>query len=440
MGRAIKDGDEITLGAGPEIATIEVGRAVGPLFAIGLGLIIAWWCKTYPPARLKRLAHLSPEKANATRLLWSWVMGCGLCLAVLSGFPFLYRMIFIITGLFTIATTEMFFQLLVDPLPEPIKQRRIVAAGVTVATLVLVVGFYAFSWLPSLPYAGYQAMLRPLEIAGAVAVLSFAALAFAGSRAIQLCALAAAVSLSVAIDRSGMATLFKVYSFGPLPNQAGVVSHYDASDLATVRWLHANSPRSIVISDPYTLGLAKAIAGTPGIYLFSNLDTVNKRVERQAKDVISAIVAPTEGAETQTARTCAALSPFFRNLNQDAWTQIHTSNIGQGIFKPVRPDEIKEAGPEIADDTETPINLDAILSGPSGKWSVAAIINPRTIRWLHLESAQRLSYYPVDEPLKPDTLGRLQDGTIRVAFTDGQNAVVPIECGTNATNTKNKPP
>lgn len=441
VGRAIKDGDEITLGAGPEIAAIEVGRAVGPLFAVGMALVIAWWCKTYRPARLEQLVRLSSQNGNATRLLWSWVMGCGLCLAALSGFPFLYRIIFIITGVFTIATTEIFFQLLVDPLPDPLKQRRLVAAGLTIATIVLVAGFYSFSWPSDLPYAGYQAMLRPMEIAGAAAVLFFAALAFTKSRAVQICGLAAAVSLCVAIDRSGMAALFKVYSFGPLPTQATAVSHYDASDLTTVTWLHSNRPRAVVISDPYTLGLAKAVAGTPGIYLFSNLDTVNKATERQAKAVISAIVAgPADTTNDQASRACAALWPFFRNLNQEAWVQIHTSNIAQGIFKPVRPDEIKEAGPAIVDQNQLPINLDAILSSPDGKWSVVAIINPRTIQWLHLQSGQRLSYYPVDEPLKPDTLKKLQDGAFHLAFTDGQNAVIPIDCGKAMSNMENKIP
>ena len=140
------------------------------------------------------------------------------------------------------------------------------------------VGFYAFSWLPSLPYAGYQAMLRPLEIAGAVAGAVFARRSHSPDREqSSSAALAAAVSLGVAIDRSGMATLFKVYSFGRLPDQAGAVSHYDASDLSDGEVAaRQQAPGSIVISDPYTLGLAKAIAGTPGIYLFSNLDTVNQ--------------------------------------------------------------------------------------------------------------------------------------------------------------------
>jgi hypothetical protein len=446
VGRAIKDGDEITLGAGPEIAVIEVGRAVGPLFAVGIGLAIAWWCKTYRPARLEQLVRFSPQNGNAARLLWSWVMGCALCLAVLSGFPFLYRIIFIITGVFAIATTEMFFQLLVDPLPDPFRQRRLVATSVSVATAVFVVGLYSFGWLSGLPYAGYQAMLRPMELAGMALVLSFAALAFTKSRAVQVCGLAAAVSLSVAIDRSGMATLFRVYSFGPLPSQATAVSHYDASDLTTARWLHDNRPKSLVISDPYTLGLAKAVAGAPGIYLFSNLDTVNRALERQAKAVISAIVAPAKATKDQAPRGCATLWPFLKNLNQEAWTQIHTSNLALGIFKPVRPDEIQEVGPEIAAESEPPANLDEILSSTpnldkaDGKWNVVAIINPRTIQWLHLQSGQRLSYYPADEPLKPETLISLQNGGFPVAFTDGQNAVILVDCGADTTNIHSKTP
>ena len=447
VGRAIKDGDEITLGAGPEIAVIEVGRAVGPLFAVGIGLIIAWWCKTCRPVRLQQLARLSPQSENATRLLWSWVMGCALCLIVLTGFPFLYRIIIVIIGIFAISTTEAFFQLLVDPLPDPLRRRRVVAACVASATIVLVTGLYSFGWLPNPPYAGYQAMLRPTEIAGAALVLFFAALVLSKSRTIQVCGLAAAVSLSVAIDRSGLATLFRVYSFGPLPAQATVVSHYDASDLATSKWLRRNRRNSIVISDPYTLGLVKAVAGVPGIYLFSNLDTVNKALAVQAKAVIAAIVEPSGTTDDQARRACTTLWPFVRDMNREAWTQIHTANIPEGILKPVRPDEIPEqVGTEVAVESEPPADLDEILNNPqdhgrSGqKWSIVAIINPRTIQWLHLPSGQRLSYYPVDKPLGPQIMQDLKKAPFPIAFTDGQNAVMPIDCSRETARTDHSTP
>jgi hypothetical protein len=330
-------------------------------------------------------------------------------------------------------------------LPDRLKQRRLVAAIVAGATAVLVVGVYAFGWLPNLPYHGYQIMLRSMEIAGLALVLFFAGLAFTKSRAIQVCGLAAAISLGVAVDRSGIAALFRVYSFGRLSVEAAAVSHYDASDLNTMRWLRDHNRKSVVTSDPYTLGLAKAVAGVPGIYPFSNLDTVNQTIARQAKAVISALVEPTEGTKNLALDACAALYPLLANLNLETRAQIHASNMAQGIFKPVRPDELK-AIPEITDEQQTAPKLEDILSSTEilndvdGKWSVVVIVNPRTIAWLHLNSGQRLPYYPIDKPLEAGTLERLQKGPFPLLFTDGQNAVISIGCTRDRLQAGGRPP
>ncbi|SDR81820.1 hypothetical protein [Bradyrhizobium canariense] len=432
LGRAIRNGDEITLGAGPEIAAIEIGRAIGPLFAVGVGLIFVWWCNRTRPVRLIQLANTPRQSENAARLLWSWTMGCGLCFAVLSGFPFLYRIIFVILGFFAIATTELFNQLLVDPLPNSLRLQRLVTGIAVIAVAALVAGLYAFSWPSNLPYSGYQAMIRPSEIAGVALVLLFGALTFTRSRHMQIVGLAAVIGLGVAIDRAGVSTLFKVYSYGRLPDQAEVVSHYDASDLKADRWLHDNIRRAIVVSDPYTLGMAEAITGSPGIYLFSNLDTMNEATASQIKAIISEIYEPAADAATVARRTCTSVSPLLAGLNQEALAQVTGSGLTQGVLKPVRPEEL---GPEQAKkENLPPPSLDEILrtvevlETTQGKWSVVAIINPRTIQWLHLNKGERLSYFPIDEPLNPQILESLNQGPFRVLFSDGQNAVISIDC------------
>jgi hypothetical protein len=435
FGRAIKDGDEIALGAGPEIAAIEVGRAMGPLFTFGIGLLIAWWCSANPPTKLKQLAASPRQSENAARLLWSWIAGCGLCLILLTGFPFLYRVIFITSGFFTIATTELVNQLLVDPLPDPVKRRRFVAGIAVIAVAALVAGLYAFGWPPDLPHSGYQATLRQSMMIGCTLLLLLAAVTFTRSRQVQIACLAAVIGLGVAIDRSGLWTLFRVYSYGRLPDQASVVSHYDASDLETDRWLHYNMRKAVIISDPYTLGMAKAIAGVPGIYLFSNLDTVNQETASSAKVALSAILEPTGNAGNVALRTCASIAPLLANLNQEALAQMRKIDPTQGILKPVSPERLEPVdpakleppGPNQPDSPATMRGIE-LLDGPQGKWNVVAIINPRTIHWLHLNDSQRLSYFPIDQPLDPDTLDRIHHGPFRVLFSDGQNAAILIEC------------
>jgi hypothetical protein len=432
VGKPIEPGDDIILGAGPEAAAIEIGRAIGPLFTVGTGLMMAWWCATRLPESLTQSTNSASKSRNTTLLLWSWIMACGLCVTVLSGFPFLYRMVFVILGLFTVTVTELFFQLFVDPVPAPVRQRRIVAVMTVAVGAFLVAIAYSFAWPSNLPYGGYLAILRPFEVTGVALILVLAALTFVPSRRLQIVALAGTISLSIAIDRSGVSGLFKTYTYGRLPDSATAVSHYDESDLKTARWLRDNMRESIIVSDPYTLGFAKAITGAPGIYLFSNLDTVSEAAANQVKRVISAIAEPGNDATNTASTACASLAPLLTNLNQEALTQMTGENLAEGILKRIRPKEIidekaliEKAQAQSVDDI---IRAMRSLTTPTKKWNVVAIINPRTIQWIHLTSGQRPPYFPDEEPLNPGVMMMLREGPFHTVFSDNQNAIVSIQC------------
>jgi hypothetical protein len=440
VGKPIEPGDDMILGAGPEAAVIEIGRAIGPLFTIGTGLMMAWWCATRAPESLTQ--STSSISKNTTLLLWSWIMACGLLITVLSGFPFLYRTVFVILGLFTVTATELFFQLFVDPVPDPFQQRRIVAAITVAAGAFLVAVAYSFSWPSNLPYGGYLTMLRPFEITGVALTLVFAALTFVRSRRLQILALAATISLSIAVDRSGVSGLFKTYSYGRLPDHATAVSHYNESDLKTARWLRDNMRESIIISDPYTLGFAKAITGAPGIYLFSNLDTVSEAAANQVKRTISAIAEPGSDAKNTALTVCASLAPLLANLNEEALTQIRGAIPVEGILKRVRPTEtinekalLEKAKPQSVEDI---VSKAQVLTTPDKTWDMVMVINPRTIQWTHLSGGQRLSYFPHEEPLKPKVRTTLRDGPFRTVFSDNQSVVVSVKCTEDVLHSNSK--
>lgn len=438
FGTRIWPEDEISLGAGPEIAAIEIGRALGPLFIVYIGLMFTHWWIVSPPSKLGKLEENREQRDNVTRLLWSWIAGCGLSLIVLSGFPFLYRLIFVISCYFTIATTELLAQLLIDPVSSLEKKRRTVAVA-TVAIALLAAATHWIDW-SNHPHGGYQAMLRPALVAGAVFVLACCALGFSRSRLVATAGLVAAIGLTVTIDRAGIATMFRIYSYGRLPDDATIVSHYDADDLETNRWLRKNMPRAIVVSDPYTLGLAKAITGAPGLYLFSNLDTVNAVVASNVKTILSGVVATFPDDSNRVLKTCVSILPYLQSLNQEASVQMGKVASTGGIFKPVRlkKQEPDATRPKLADvndagtvTTERSI-ADAleVLKTPKGKWSIVAVINPRTMQWLRLQGGQRLSYFPVREWLDGESLSRLKlnEGPFPVLFSAGQSYVVSIGC------------
>lgn len=434
LGRTMSPGDEIMLGAGPEIAAIELGRALGPLFAIGIGLVFLWWCLRNPPRRLVEMATNPSSRSAVTRLLWSWIAASALSLAVLSGFPFMYRVMFIILGFFAIAATELFGQLLLDPLPRPVRRLRFVAGIAASLIVALTIGIYALGWIPDVPYSTYQAMFRPTLLAGLLVTAIGGALTLSGSWRMQIVAAAAVIGLSVSMDRAATANLLRVYSYGRPPSGTTVISHYDASDLDADHWLHDHLPKSIVVSDPITLAMAKAIAAVPGLYLFSNLDTVHDTVATQAKQVIAAVLRPEADNSATLLRTCARAAPLLSNLNLEAQVQMRISDLRGGIFRPVRPSEQREMPAPLQDAVPAGPQWDAIshsidiLQTSQGEWSLVAIINPRTIRWLNLNEGQRLSYFPANEPLDPDVLERLKRGPFRALFSDGQNIIVSIGC------------
>lgn len=431
LGRTITTGEELFLGAGPQVATIELGRAMGPLFAICVTLAVVW-CWAIGAADPSGPMEDETRAAYRSKLLWAWTFGCGVSLAVLSGFPFLYRATPLVLSLFTITATEAFCLLLIDPQPSP-RHRRMLAAGtIVLLASVLIIGVYAFAWRTGLPYASYQAFLRPMEIAAIVVLVALLPFTLARSKPIYLCSLVAVVALGIAADRAGLATISRIYSYGPRPESAAAVSHYDAEDLAAARWLHTHLHKGIVISDPYTQGLIQALTGVPSGYLFSNLDTVNEAIATQVKAMLAATFEDQDGS--RLGKACSLVTPLLKSINQQTVFQMHRKDALEGILKPVRtveqpgPSVVSE--PQIASKEEQHSTVERVLKGDNGSsWHLVAVINPRTIEWIHLPADRRLGYFPPDGPMQPDVVKTLGDGTLPLLFSDQRTMVVQIPCG-----------
>lgn len=438
LGKRIEGGDELALGAGPQVATIELGRAIGPLFCICIALGIAWWLITRPAPRDLSGATAPPTGGFLT-LAWSWIAGCGLSLAVLSGFPFLYRTNAIILSLFTITATEIFCQLLADPILSSRYRRALVAAVVTLLATVLVAAVYAFDWRTDLPLAGYPSFLRATEIALVLLLIALAPLSLVRSRVIYICGLAGIVGMGVAADRAGLSGFIKSYSYGPLPDRIPVVSHYNAEDLEVARWLRNNLQKRIIISDPYTLGIVQALTGAPSAYLFSNLDTVNEAVAKQAKSVVHAILKPVE-ADRRLSEACRLIAPLVRESSSETFFQMgridglggimRAVRVGQPpVQEPVRPASDVPASPSReATNEEAKSTLAGILEQGENTWNLVAIITPRTIQWTHLAADQRLSYFPPAEPMDPKVADELRASPFPVLFANRQTVVIRIPC------------
>lgn len=426
LGREIRSGDELSLGAGPEVAVIELGRAIGPLFAICIALAMAWWWIDRSIASAGTASN-PVQTERMSKLLWSWTIGCALAVVVLSGFPFLYRTTMIVLALLTVTATEAFCQLLIDPASAP--ARRPVSAAITIALLAvgLVLAVYTFAWRPDLPSARYQDFLRPTEIAGAVLLLALLPVTFIRSKRIHICALAVIFGLGIALDRAGLVGMAKSYSYGALPSGAKTISHFNANDLDAAYWLHRNQKKGILLSDPYTLGLVQSITGGPAVYLFSNLDTVNEATAKRIRSIVSAIVRPGDGAQRLT-EACATIRPLLQDINQETFFQMVRVNTLAGFLRPVRPSEAPVAS-QVQDQppADRKSIVDALEQGEAG-WHLVVVITPRTIAWVHLDAGERLPYFPPPEPLDSGLVESLRAGPFQLLFANTQTVVVRIPC------------
>lgn len=437
LGRRIEAGEELFLGSGPQVATIELGRAMGPVFTICIALGVAWWSMTRPVLRGPSAA-VGAQAEGFVTLAWSWIAGCCLTLAVLSGFPFLYRISAIIMALFTITATETFCQLLIDF--NPSRYRRIlVAAAVTLLATVLVILVYSFTWRTDLPFARYQAFLRPTEIAGILLLAILALSTLARSRPVYIYGLAGVIGFGVAVDKIGLSGVFRSYSYGALPDRTAVVSHYNSDDLEVARWLRDNLRKGIILSDPYTLGMVQAVTGAPAAYLFSNLDTVNEAVAKRAKSVVRTILQPTEGRQ-RLESTCSLIAPLVGAINSEAFFQMRRADALGGIMRSVRgvPAPLQEIAPPPSDLTasgswempseQAKSTIKNILETGENAWNLVAVISPRTIAWTHLSADQRLSYFPPVEPMEPAIISALRASPFPVLFANRQTIVIRIPC------------
>ncbi|MGX1324303.1 hypothetical protein AB7M17_007756 [Bradyrhizobium sp. USDA 377] len=434
LGKTIESGEELFLGAGPQVAVIELGRAIGPLFAVCIAMAMAWWWidRTITPLGT---ASTPVQTERMSKLLWSWTIACSLAVAVLSGFPFLYRTTMIVLVLLTITATEAFCQLLVDPSPASFRRRATAAITVTLLAAGLALAVYSFTLRPDLPSAQYKDFLRPAEIAGTVLLVALVPMALIRSRWIHVGALATIMALGIGLDRAGIAGMSKSYSYGPLPGGATAITHYNASDLDAALWLHGNLKKGILLSDPYTLSVIQAMTGAPAAYTFSNLDTVNEATARPVRAVLSAIIETDDGAR-RLAKACASIRPILQEMNQETSFQMHRADALAGILRPVRPTKAPETAepeaatpktPEATEEADREV-IQGVLGTGQDTWQLVAVINPRTIGWIDLGAGQRLPYFPPTGALDSGLIKLLRAGPFQALFANKQTAVVRIPC------------
>jgi hypothetical protein len=459
LGRSINRSDELALGLGGDIALVEMVRWLGPLFTVFAGAVACTWLVLNPPHVISLRLAATTRPAEWITPIWAWIAGLTLVGAILSGFPFVYRSGYLAILLLSVAVAGMWFDLFSGRLfrnerPQALMPpwAYVVACAICIAFLALAGAAYGLVPRVGAPYSGFQALFRPTLISACFVILFLLwALHNCKTDNARYAYLLSLLIIVLSADRAAITVRLQPFSYGPMPQAPKAISHYSANDLSVVEWMRQNTPKALLISDPYTLAFAKAFTGNPSLYLYSNLDTVQPGTSISVKSVLKGVLNPALG---QGAAFCAYLGGLLRNLNQEAQMQL-TPSEGQEVFaglvraKVSKVDQsfVAPAPFELPSDALPPSWTDESAASSvenswnflsphiraafsqDGGWKIVAIINPRTLEWIDFPTDRRLGYFPPERTLPIDVVrAPFRAPFDRKANIDDRTLVVEIKC------------
>ncbi|KAF0144493.1 MAG: hypothetical protein FD156_1797 [Nitrospirae bacterium] len=107
----------------------------------------------------------------------------------------------------------------------------------------------------------------------AIMLISFVALIFMRTKAAALVFALVLIFSGVMVDKFNIMAKLYFNSYGHELPAPGVISHYTGLELKTAESLgkRLDSPKAVLFSDPFTLGIFEAVTGNNGFYTFENL-------------------------------------------------------------------------------------------------------------------------------------------------------------------------
>jgi len=81
---------------------------------------------------------------------------------------------------------------------------------------------------------------------------------------------------AVAMDTLSFRTMFYDKAYGAQLPDTGVISHYSQDELQLAKTLRTQPAKTLLISDPYTLSILRAVTGLNSVYSFANINLVTE--------------------------------------------------------------------------------------------------------------------------------------------------------------------
>jgi hypothetical protein len=274
------------LGSGAKVALFEMARSVGPLIAL--------WSLMLAPRCLSNKHDIRPVGHFGIRSDATWLTACALIVLLLLGLPFAYRAVFIPMVLFAVLIAQDYTRLDDRALTH-------VTAGLVALSLIIAVAEYAVPENSSA--ANYYinrampALLLCLLLIVAIGIASISRPTWLKFSAVMV------LVWAVLFEKQVIRYHFFHYSFpGEPPPRAEPLSHYTLQDIKLAELIRHQYGDGILISDPYTLAITRALTGLNSIVTFSNLDTMNAQAAEELRQYLQSILLP--GQESSEEHNC----------------------------------------------------------------------------------------------------------------------------------------
>lgn len=180
-----------------------------------------------------------------------------------------------------------------------------------------------------------------------------------------------------AIDKFSIVSKLYENPYGPVFPEPKIISHYSLIELKSAKWLnnYLKTPKSILISDPYTLSIFEAITGNNGFYTFSNIEVMKKEYELEVKRIFRGFFPPLHGQ-------CLYGAADYNNKK----TYDHDLSLEKMMLIGL---EASFAVINISANKTDRINTEQIFN-------IVWIVSEKTINWAYGD----VGYYPQNEPFR----------------------------------------
>jgi len=297
FGVSFSASQDAIFGTGAKVALFEIARSVGPLVALWSLLIMA--------RCLSGRVNEQDGGSLAMRADATWMAGCALLVVLLLGLPFAYRAVFVPVILFAVLIAQHVAHM---------HRRDLVHAAASLAALVLIIATAEYA-VPETSRAAEHYIDRAMpavlfSIMPIVGMIIMLMIRPAWARP----ALVLLLIWAVLFEKQVIRYHFFHYSFpGEPPPRSEPLSHYTAQDAKLAEWIREHYGDGILISDPYTLAITRALTGLNSIVTFSNLDTMNTHAAEELRQYLQGILQT--GDVSTGHRNCGEWSEIARLLS-----------------------------------------------------------------------------------------------------------------------------